>query len=105
MSIMSNQLVHVPRLEENGHEFYDSGCGWHLSELSAPPKISSTRRRFFQSAARWDNVMQRVLVRNDGLAMPRVSVADAMEAGGIHGDHDGSDPDEDMDVDDEEGET
>lgn len=102
MSIVTNQLLSVPRAE-NG-EFHDSGCGWQSSEPHAPPKTGSTRRRFFQSAARWDDRLQRVLVRFDGLAMP-VSVADVMENGGHGVDHDISEPDEEMEVDEEEGES
>lgn len=105
MSIMTNQLLSVPRPEENGNGWYDSGCGWHISEPQAPPKSASTRRKFFQSGARWDDRLQRVLVSYDGLAMPQVSVAEMMENGGQVDEPDVSDIEEEMEVDGEEGES
>ncbi|KAI0796411.1 histone deacetylase RPD3 [Irpex lacteus] len=84
MSIMDNKLHWIPSQPDDA--FHDSG--------------SSTRRTFFDSTARWDDRLKRVLVRADGLAMP-VSVADVMENGGHGIEHDGSD--EEMEV--EEGES
>lgn len=101
MSILDNQLHHIPGHDDNG--FHDSGCGWHASEPQAPPKTASTRRVFFQSAARWDDRLQRVLVRGDGLAMT-TSVADVMENGGHRAEQDVSEPEEEMEI-EEEGES
>lgn len=98
MSIMDNKLHWIPSQPDDA--FHDSGCGWHSSEPQAPPRTASTRRTFFDSTARWDDRLKRVLVRADGLAMP-VSVADVMENGGHGIEHDGSD--EEMEV--EEGES
>ena len=103
MSIMSNQLLSIPRVDENGYD--DFGCGWHPSELNGQSKSSTARRRFFQSAAHWDDRMQRVLVSTEGLAMPQISVAEMMEMGGRNGENDGSEPEEEMEVDEEEGES
>ena len=102
MSIVTNQLLNVPRAGE-GHE--DFGCGWHPSEVNGTARSATAKRRFFQSAARWDDRMQRVLVSTEGLALPRVSVAEMMEMGGRNGEHDGSEPDDEMDIDEEEGES
>ena len=99
MSIMTNLPL---RLGENGH---DDGCGWHPAETNGVTKTATAKRRFFQSAAHWDDRMQKVLVSKDGLAMPGVSVAELMEAGGRDGEHEGSEADEEMDVDDDEGES
>ena len=43
-----------------------------------------TRRRFFSSAAQWDDAYERVLVNGEGMyAIPQgLSVADIMERGG-----------------------
>lgn len=100
MSIMTNQPLNAARLGEHGHE--DFGCGWHPGEATGMARSATAKRRFFQSAAHWDDRMQRVLVSNEGLAMPRVSVAEMMEMGGRTGDHDGSEPDDEMDIDEEE---
>lgn len=103
MSIITNQLLNVPRLGENGHD--DLGCGWHPTELNGSSKSSTAKRRFFQSAAHWDDRMQRVLVSEEGLAIPRVSVAEMMEMGGRSGEQEGSEPDDEMEIDEEEGES
>jgi histone deacetylase 1/2 len=99
MSIMDNQLYHIPSRDDQ--LFHDSGCGWHISDPQAPPKSASMRRIFFQSAARWDDDLKRVLVRADGLAMS-ANVADVMENSGRGIDPDGSE--EEMEV-EEEGES
>ena len=104
MSIMTNRVLHhVPRLAENG----DYGHGLHLSDVNGASKASAStaKRRFFQSAARWDDTMQRVLVLTEGLAMPRVSVAELMEAGGRGGEHDVSEQEDEMEIDEEEAES
>jgi len=79
MSIVTSQYFDVPRLEEGSHGFFDM-CGG--DQRSVLPKGPSYKRRFFQSAARWDPQMERVLLETDGLAMPRPSVSDVMERGG-----------------------
>ncbi len=102
MSITTNQLFNVPRLEEGGHGYYDYGCG-HGPEM-VPTR--STKRRFFASFARWDDRLQQVLVHNEGLAMPRLNIVDLMESGGRSREPDaGSDAEEEMEVDEEEGES
>lgn len=95
MSIVTNQLLSVPRDA-------DAGCGWHPADAHGTAKTATAKRRFFQSAARWDDRLQRVLVSQEGLAVPVAGVAELMEAGGRSGEHDGSEPEEDMDVDEEE---
>lgn len=103
MSIVTNRVLHsVPRPGENGSGDHDFGCGWHPSEVNGASKTSTAKRRFFQSAARWDDRMQRVLVLNEGLAMSRVSVAEMMEMGGRGGEHDVSDQEDEMEIDEEE---
>ena len=77
MSIMTNNMVNVPRLEEGDFGYWDSGCG-HVPESASVPQKSS-KRRFFQSSARWDEALRRVMVSNDGARPPRVSVAELME--------------------------
>lgn len=101
MSIMTNQMIDVPQLEEGGHGYWDYGCG-HVPEPATVPSKAS-KRRFFQSSARWDNALHRVIVSHDIAA--KVSIAELMENGGRAGDHDISDPEEEMDIDEEEGES
>lgn len=92
MSIQTNQLLSIGD---------DPGCGWHPTESNGVPRTSTAKRRFFQSAARWDDRMQRVLVSNEGLAYPGTHVSELMEMGGR--DVDGvSDPDDEMEIDEEE---
>jgi histone deacetylase 1/2 len=92
MSIQTNQLLNIGE---------DYGCGWHPSESNGASRPSNAKRRFFQSAARWDDRMQRVLVSSEGLAYPRANIAEVMEMGGK--DIDGaSEPEEEMDVDEED---
>ena len=100
MSIMTNQLMNIPQLEEDGHGYWDYGLG-HISEPASVP-LKPSKRRFFQSAAHWDEASRRVTMRDDGL--PKLSIAELMANGGRGGDHDLSDLDE-MDLDDEEGES
>lgn len=102
MSIITNQLLNIPRLDENGD---DSGCGSHTSEPQALPKSNPTRRMFFQSSARWDDHLRRVLVSYEGLAMPSVHVAEVRENGDHAGEPDASEGEDDMEVDEEEGES
>ena len=66
MSILSNQYFDF--------SLYDTQC--------APNK--TTKRRFFQSAARWDEASGRVLVGNRGVeTAPRpLNLSGVMEAGG-----------------------
>ena len=92
MSIQTNQLLSIGD---------DPGCGWNPTESNGVPRTSTAKRRFFQSQARWDDRIQRVLVSAEGLAYPKTSVAEVMEIGGR--DFDGiSEPDEEMEVDDDE---
>lgn len=101
MSIVTNKLINVPRLDEDDRGHWDYGCG-HIPEPATVP-AKSTRRRFFQSSARWDESLRRVMVTNEGSRAPRISVADLMERGG-RDDHDTSDVEDEMDIDEEEGE-
>ncbi len=100
MSIMTNQLMNIPQLEDNGHGYWDYGLG-HIAEPASVP-LKPSRRRFFQSSAQWDDTLRRVTITND--VTPQLSIAELIANGGRGGDHDLSDPDE-MDLDDEEGES
>ena len=93
----------MPRLEEGDHGYWDYGCG-HIPEPATVP-AKSTKRRFFQSSARWDEALRRVTLSHDGSRQPRISVAELMERGGRGDEHDSSDPEEEMDMDEEEGES
>ena len=104
MSIVTNQVLHhVPRLGENGHGDYGPGCGWP-AEAHGASRSSTAKRRFFQSAAQWDDRLQQVYVVEAGLT--RVSVAEMMELGGGRGgEQDVSDAEEEMEVDEEDAES
>ena len=104
MSIVTNQVLHhVPRLGENGHGDYGPGCGWP-AEAPGASRSSTAKRRFFQSAAQWDDRLQQVYVVEAGLT--RVSVAEMMELGGGRGgEQDVSDAEEEMEVDEEDAES
>lgn len=97
MSIVTGKYFDVPRLEESGHGYYDYGQGNDVQW----GKGQGTKRRFFQSAARWDPYLEKVLVEHEMIAMPRVSVAGMMAMGGRSGNVAPPDDDE-MDVDDGE---
>ena len=58
----------------------------HLENANTNGK-TSTRRKFFQSGARWDVEVERVLV-GSGIPIPSVRVVDVgrvMEGGGVEG--------------------
>jgi len=86
MSILAGQYFDVPT-HEHGFSHYECGA--------APGKTG--KRRFFQSAVRWDEAYERVLLGRDGVfAAPRsFGVGDAGERGG--GDEGGDDVDDGWD--------
>ena len=78
MSILTNRYYDVPRPDEHGEEALTDLCaGTH-----ADGARRGGRRRFFQSAARWDPVAEKVLVEWDAVRSPRVGVAAAMASPG-----------------------
>lgn len=91
MSILTNQPIDV----EGSQGYIDTCLGWTMPEGYKP-----TRRRFFQSSARWDSDLNRVLVQSDGLAMPRLNISGLMESGGRSRSDEGSE--EEMEIDEEE---
>lgn len=105
MSIVNNKLYNVPRPDANGNGWYDYGCGWHGPEVNgASNRASTAKRRFFQSAAQWDDQLRRVTVVTEGLGQSRRNIAEVMEIGGHSGEQDMSEVDE-MSIDEEEGES
>ena len=113
MSILTNRYYDVPRPDEHGEEALPDLCaGTH-----ADGARRGGRRRFFQSAARWDPVAEKVLVEWDAVRSPRVGVAAAMASpgrdwlarngygyggGGEEGEQQEEAIDEEMEVDEEE---
>lgn len=93
MSIITNQPIDF----EQNQGYYDPCHGWTIPESNKPVK-----RRFFHSAARWDTQLQRVLVQDDGLAVPRVHVSTLMESGGRFGSDEGSDDEMELEEEEEE---
>ena len=94
MSIITNQVFDP----DANQGYYDPCHGWTMPETYKPAK-----RRFFHSAARWDSQLNRVLVQNDGLAMPRVSVSGVMESGGRGRSEEGSEEEMEAEEEEEEG--
>lgn len=78
MSIMTNRYFDVPRLDEHGEEALPDLCAGAYANGNGNGAKRTGRRRFFQSAARWDPVAERVLVEWDAVRGPRVGVAAAM---------------------------
>ena len=113
MSILTSKYYDVPRPDEHGEEALPDLCaGTH-----ADGARRGGRRRFFQSAARWDPVAEKVLVEWDAVRSPRVGVAAAMASpgrdwlarngygyggGGEEGEQQEEAIDEEMEVDEEE---
>jgi len=113
MSIMTNQLYDIghshekERLEEGPNGYHDFGYGWAMpvSSANATNARTNSRRRFFQSSAKWDDRLRRVLVEEEmtALGLGAAAVGQAMENGGrrsqeasVAGD------DEEMDVEDDD---
>ncbi|KAH9919023.1 uncharacterized protein B0H18DRAFT_657694 [Fomitopsis serialis] len=116
MSITTNRYYDVPRMDEHAEDALPDLCAGAYTNGAGQKRAG--RRRFFQSAARWDPVMEKVLVEWDTIRTPRVDVAAAMAnparewgqrngyARGVVGE-DGEEEDgaeEEMEVDEEEGE-
>ncbi|KAI0361912.1 histone deacetylase RPD3 [Trametes cingulata] len=102
MSLLTGEYYDVPRLEEGGNGYYDLGCGhepWALNDLPA----LGTKRRFFQSASRWDPALERVLAEREraGARNGRVDVGALMVNGGAEQDR-STDVGDEMEVDTEE---
>ncbi|KAH9854056.1 histone deacetylase RPD3 [Lenzites betulinus] len=100
MSLLTGECLDVPRLEEGGHGYYDlAGCAPH-----------GAKRRFFQSAARWESALDCALAEREraGVRSGRADVGALMMNGaGYRGAAEeasvrGTDVGEDMDVDTEE---
>ena len=78
MSIMTNRYYDVPRLDEHGEEALPDLCAGAYANGAK----RAGRRRFFQSAARWDPVADKVLVEWDTVQSTRMGVAAAMASPG-----------------------
>ncbi|KAF9812747.1 hypothetical protein IEO21_05997 [Rhodonia placenta] len=90
MSITTNQYLDVPRLDE------DEGHGHIRGFVHHAPAL---KRRFFQSAARWDAGVGVLMEHYD--AGPRLSVAEVMERGGrAPGAESANGEEDEMDMDD-----
>lgn len=102
MSIITGQYFDIPRLDEGGHGYYDHGNGGEPPWGSAP-KSSASKRKFFQSAARWDSRLDKVLVDGDGINLPGLDVASLMISGGrsFHEDIGAVGDADEMEIDDE----
>ncbi|TFY55262.1 hypothetical protein EVJ58_g8361 [Rhodofomes roseus] len=119
MSILTNRYYDVPRTDEHGEEALPDLCGgaYTNGNGNGAGQKRAGRRKFFQSAARWDPVAEKVLVEWDTMHTPRIGVAAAMAnptrdwgaRNGYSRDMDGvdgvdEDAYEEMDVDEEDGE-
>jgi len=115
MSIMTNRYYDVPRMDEHAEDALPDLCAGAYTSGAGQKRAG--RRRFFQSAARWDPVMEKVLVEWDAIRTPRVDVTAAMAnperewgqrngyaRGAVGEDGEEEDGAEEMEVDDEEGE-
>lgn len=100
MSLLTGQYFDVPRLEEGGHGYYDYGNGGE-PVWGSVAKSSASKRRFFQSAARWDSRLDKLLTDSDGLHFSKLNVNSAMSSGG-RSHHDDIGDDDEMDIDDED---
>lgn len=116
MSIMTNGYYDVPRPDENGEEVLPDLCAGAYANGATK---RAGRRRFFQSAARWDPVAEKVLVEWDLVQSTRSGMAVAIAslgrdwparngyayaAGGEEENKEEEAADEEMEVDDEDGE-
>lgn len=115
MSIVTNRYFDVPRLGENGEESLPDLCAGAYANGNGNGTKHSGRRRFFESAARWDPVVEKVLAEWDSVRSPRMGVAAVMASQGRDwparngygrdvGEEQEEGADEEMEVDDEEGE-
>ncbi|OCH85555.1 hypothetical protein OBBRIDRAFT_300411 [Obba rivulosa] len=98
MSIRTSQFFDVPRLEEDGHGYYDYDPP--CSGDAAAERSPNARRRFFQSAARWDSREQ--VVTASRIHRRAGSVAETMAAGGGSVDQLSPAEETDMGVDEED---
>ncbi|KAI8998802.1 histone deacetylase RPD3 [Trametes punicea] len=101
MSLLTGEYFDVPRLEEGGNGYYDLGCGhepWAQNDLPA----LGMKRRFFQSAARWESALDKVPLERErsGLRNGRMDVGTLMIQGGV--DQDQTVDSEEVDMDTEE---
>ncbi|KAH9949034.1 histone deacetylase RPD3 [Amylocystis lapponica] len=79
MSVLTNQFFDVPRADDIYH---DLGCGGdHGAGAGAGAKGVASKRRFFQSKARWDTRSERVLIARELSAIPDTTLAGVMGSG------------------------
>ncbi|GLB34288.1 putative histone deacetylase [Lyophyllum shimeji] len=86
MSLLTGQYFDVPA-HEHGYSHFEHGA--------VPGKTA--KRRFFQSAARWDDNLESVILGKD--ATSPIPIGDLMERGGRLREEDGEEEWEDMQVD------
>lgn len=75
MSVVTNQYLDIPRVDDSYHELVCSGDPVGVK--------ASSKRRFFQSRARWDTRLERVLAEREpyGYGTPTLPVENYLARG------------------------
>lgn len=104
MSLLTGQIFDIPRMEEGGHGYYEFGNGGESSSWGPGAKSATSRRNFFQSAARWDSRLDRMSVGGEVFTLPKINMPTFTFSGGrsFQDDADAVEDEDEMDLDDED---